>query len=76
MTIKAFDNDNWQPETFYFIDPIDINSDSSYYDANNHDDKFYPQTTPFKNYSDDGRLDLLDEMDGSIYYFIRVVEIE
>lgn len=67
VTIQGWDYDYWSDD-----DQIDLNGDSSYKVLYTY---FYPKQTSYKAYTADGRLDLLDEMDGYIEYYIQVVEV-
>ena len=66
--IYAYDDDFWSSD-----DIIDLNGTStSYYDACCY---FYPRTNSYSTFSDDGRLDLADEMDGEIEWYCQVVKM-
>lgn len=67
--ITAYDKDTGKIED----DIIDINGTSS--DLFNVEHWFYPSEQSFAVYTDDGRLDLSDEMDGIIEYEISVVSV-
>ena len=67
VMISAMDYDVWSSD-----DQIDLNGDSGSRILYTY---FYPRQKSYDTFTADGRLDLLDEMDGYIEYYIKVVGI-
>lgn len=67
VMIRASDDDFWSND-----ERIDLNGDSYSEILYTY---FQPNLKPYESFTADGRLDLLDEMDGYIEYYIQVVEV-
>lgn len=67
VTIRAMDDDFWSSD-----EQIDL-------DGNSYSETlytyFHPNLKSYESFTADGRLDLLDEMDGYIEYYIQIVEV-
>lgn len=79
-TIGAFDDDTdfvkgWSGQAIDLSgDNSTMNHNPAYY-ARNYPNYFRPRTTTYTEYTNDGRLDLNDEMDAYMVWYIQVVEV-